>query len=64
LWLRRLDAPAGHVAALASLRPCAKIVARAWNEVAREGEAPDRIARRTASASVRSRDVFDHPRGA
>jgi 4'-phosphopantetheinyl transferase len=64
LWLRRLDAPAGHVAALASLRPCAKIVSRAWNEVAREGEAPDRIPRRTASASVRSRDVFDHPRGA
>jgi 4'-phosphopantetheinyl transferase len=32
LWLRRIDAPAGYVAALASLRPCTRIVPRAWTE--------------------------------
>jgi 4'-phosphopantetheinyl transferase len=71
LWLRRLDAPAGHVAALASLRPCAKIVSRAWDEAAcdavRAGEraAPDWIAPRHATAPfVRPREAFDHPTGA
>jgi hypothetical protein len=45
LWVQRLDAPAGHAAAFASLRPCVKIVPYAWNEVApREHEAPERIA--------------------
>jgi len=70
LWLRRLDAPADHVAAIASLRPCAKIVSCSWNEAARDvwarkHEAPDWIARRSAAAApVRSREAFDHPRGA
>jgi 4'-phosphopantetheinyl transferase len=71
LWLRRLDAPAGYVAALASLLPCAKIVSRGWNEVARdegrprERAMPDWIAPQSASAAaVRSPEAFDHPRGA
>jgi phosphopantetheine--protein transferase-like protein len=71
LWLRRLDTPAGYVAALASLRPCAKVLSCAWNEVApdavraRERKAPERIAPWGASAaSIRPREAFDHPRGA
>jgi 4'-phosphopantetheinyl transferase len=71
LWLRRLDAPSGYVAALASLGPCAKIVSCAWNEDGRaavrtrECAAPDWIAPQGAAAApVRSRRAFDHPRGA
>jgi 4'-phosphopantetheinyl transferase len=78
VWLRRLDAPPGHVAALASLRPCATIVSYAWNETAsdsgRAGERetvpvqtmpPQCIAARGAPGpSIRSRQTFDHPRGA
>jgi 4'-phosphopantetheinyl transferase len=71
LWVQRLDAPVGHVAALASLRPCVKIVLYAWNEIApdadraREREAPERIALQGAvTAFIPSREAFDHPRGA
>jgi 4'-phosphopantetheinyl transferase len=71
LWVQRLDAPVGHVAALASLRPCVKIVSYAWNEVApdavraREREAPERIAPQGAVAAfIPSREASDHPRGA
>jgi len=60
LWLRRLDVPPGYVAALASLRPCAKIVSRAWNVVAHDAYA----APHWPAASVRSRETSDHPRGA
>jgi len=69
-WVRRLDAPSGHVAALAGLHPCANILSYAWTEVgpdavrAREREAPDWIAPQGAPAvPVRSREAFDHPRG-
>ena len=71
LWLRRLDAPAGYAAALASLRHCARIVPRDWNEIAcdavrqRERTTPDWIAPQHApAAAVRSPEAFDHPRGA
>jgi 4'-phosphopantetheinyl transferase len=50
VWLRRLDAPPGHVAALASLRPCANIVSYAWNEVARDAAGAGRDHRDTVSA--------------
>jgi len=69
LWLRRLDAPAGHAAALASLGPCTKVVSCARNEEAhdpvrpREHERPHWIGPQGGSA-VGSREAFDHPRGA
>jgi 4'-phosphopantetheinyl transferase len=70
-WLRRIDAPPGHMAALASLGPRARIVPHAWNEPARDAvpareHAPaDWLVPQAASAAlVRSRPAFDHPRGA
>jgi 4'-phosphopantetheinyl transferase len=71
LWVRRLDAPAGHVATLASLHPCAKIMAYTWSEIAPDAiRASDRAAPQwfvpqgAPWGFICSREASDHPRGA
>jgi 4'-phosphopantetheinyl transferase len=63
LWVRQIDAPPGHVAALASLHPYATIVPYAWNEgacdpVRARGAGVDRAVRvgrtRPFTQSIRS----------